>query len=95
MKRIGIAASRIAKGNLWVYHLSVLFLSSLFSFLVFVLSAFSLLVGFGLLSFISKAFVIFEAGRGFSPAFLVAMAALAVVVGIMNLVAIIMNIRIR
>ena len=95
MKRIGIAASKIAKENIGLYNFYVFLLSSLFSLLVFVLSAFSLFVGFMILSFVSKGFVVFESSMGFSPTFTICIAALAVVVGIMNIVAISINIRLK
>ena len=95
MKRIGIAASRIAQENIAVYNFSVFLLATLFSLLVFVLSAFSLFMGFMILSFVSKGFVVFESATGFSPTFTICMAALAVVVGVLNIVAISMNIKLK
>lgn len=95
MKRIGIAASRVAKENIGLYNFFVFLFSSLFSFLVFVLSAFSLLAGFVALSFVNKGFVVFEPGAGFSPTFTMCMVALAAVIAVMNMVVIGMNIRLR
>ncbi|MBF0121912.1 MAG: hypothetical protein HQL21_00720 [Candidatus Omnitrophica bacterium] len=95
MKRIGIAASKMAQENIALYNFYVFLLASIFSLLVFVLSGFSLLIGFMILSFVSKGFVVFEGPTGFSPTFTICMAALAVVVGVMNIVAISMNIRLK
>lgn len=95
MKRIGIAASRIAKENITLYNCFVFLLAGLFSFLVFVLSGVSLLLGFMLLSWIDHTFLVFDPSTGLSPVFKICMAVLAVVVGLMNMIAIGMNIRVK
>ena len=95
MKRIGIAASRIARGNLWLYNICVLLLSFLLSLLIFFLSGFTLIVGLGLISFITRGFMVIEPGTGFSALLSTCMIALAVVVGVFYLIAIVTNIKIR
>ncbi len=95
MKRIGIAASRISKGNLLLYNFYVILLSILFSLVIFFLSSFTLLVSFAILSFISKGFMVFEPDSGLSSTFTVCMAALAIVVAVISLAAILINIKLK
>ncbi len=95
MKRIGIAASRIAKGNLWLYNFYVLLISFLFSLLIFFISGFTLIVGLALISYITKGFMVIEPGTGFSSFLAICMVSLAAVVGVINLAAVLFNIKLR
>ncbi len=54
MKRIGIAASRIAKDDLVLYNVFVIVLSFLLSLLIFFISAFSIVAGMALVSYVSR-----------------------------------------
>jgi hypothetical protein len=54
MERIGIAASRMAKGNLWLYNFFVVLIAFLFSFLVFVISSLSVIFGVIVITFLTK-----------------------------------------
>src|SRR3989338_6815018 len=60
MKRIGIAASKISKGSLLSYNLFVLFLSTLFSLLIFFLSGFSIFMAIYMIQSISTGFMPFD-----------------------------------
>ena len=95
MKRIGIAASHIAKDNLCLYNTYVLILSFLLSLLVFFLSSFTLIVGLALISYVTQGFMVIEPGTGFSALLGICLAALAAVVGLICLVAILLNIKFR
>jgi hypothetical protein len=95
MKRIGIAASKIAKDNLFLYNFYVIVLSCLFSLLIFFLCSLSLLAGLALTSTVTRGFVIFEPGTGLMSVFTVCMAVLATMVGLINLVAILINARFK
>ncbi|NTV29874.1 MAG: hypothetical protein HGA80_07325 [Candidatus Omnitrophica bacterium] len=95
MKRIGIAASRIAKDSLWLYNFYVILISFLFSLLVFFISGFTLIIGLALISYITKGFMVIEPGTGFSSFLTICMVALVVVVGTINLAAILFNIKLR
>ncbi|MBF0569777.1 MAG: hypothetical protein HQL18_03280 [Candidatus Omnitrophica bacterium] len=95
MKRIGIAASRIAKDNLWKYNAFVIGLSFLLSLLVFFLCGLSLLLAFALMSLITKGFMVFEPGAGLSASFTACMIVLAIVVGLLNFVVILTNIKLK
>ena len=92
MKRIGIAASHIAKDNLALYNIFVCLLSSLLSLLIFLVSSFSLLVGMALVSYLMRGFMVIDATTGLVRTALIA---LAVVVGLINLTAVIANIRLK
>jgi hypothetical protein len=92
MKRIGIAASHIAKDDLVLYNVFVLLLSFLLSLLIFFISAFSILVGIGLTSYMSRGFMVLDAGAGF---FKFAFFGLVAVVAVINLVAVLVNIKLK
>lgn len=53
MERIGIAASRIARGNLARYNFFVIIISFLFSLLIFIISGLSIAVGLMILAWIT------------------------------------------
>ena len=93
MKRIGIVASKVAKDNLLLYNFYVVLLSSLLSLLIFLLSAFAVLVGLALIAFITRGFMTLDLRAGLSSVLTVAMVTLAVVVGCINLAAVLINIK--
>jgi hypothetical protein len=92
MKRIGIAASHIAKDDLVLYNVFVLILSFLLSLLIFCISAFSILMGVALTSYCTRGFMAIDAGSGF---FRFAFFCLASVVGLINLTAVLVNIKLK
>ncbi len=92
MKRIGIAASRIAKDDLVLYNAFVLLLSFLLSLLIFCISAFSILAGVALTSYVTRGFMVLDAGAG---SFKFAFFGLATVVGVVNLTAVLVNIKLK
>lgn len=79
MHRIGIAASKMAQGNLLKYNLFVVGISCLFSFLLFLVS--------GALVLVTLFFIV--------PAHIVkiAMAALAGLIGILGIAAVLKNVK--
>lgn len=95
MKRIGIAASRIAKDNLLLYNLCVVIISFLLSLLIFFISSFTLIVGIAIVSYIARGFMAVDPGTSVYSVLLTSMSVLGAVVGIINLVAILVNIKIR
>ena len=95
MERIGFAASKIAKGNVILYNLSVVFISFLISFFIFVMSGFSIVVALILLTLITQGAVSFESQSKWIMILRFCLAALAGVVGVLNLWAIIKNIRVK
>ena len=92
MKRIGIAASRVAKDDLVLYNSFVLLLSFLLSLLIFLISAFSILAGMALTSYMTRGFMLIDPGSGLCK---FALFGLAVLVGLINLTAVLVNIKIK
>jgi hypothetical protein len=92
MKRIGIAASRIAKDDIVLYNVFVILLSTLFSMMIFCVSAFAILAGVALVSYATRGFMSIDAG---SSIFRYMVLGLSAVVGLVNLVAILTNIKLK
>jgi len=95
MKRIGIAASRIAKDNLLLYNFYVILISCLLSLLIFFISGLILIVGIGLISYFAHWVLTPEPGTWFAPFLITCFAVLAGIVGIITLIAIFTNIKFR
>jgi hypothetical protein len=91
MERIGIAASKIAKGNLVAYNLSVIGISCLCSVLIFFVCGCTVLIALLLISFIFRSS---EFNSAWPSIMKVVLIALAGVIGVLNIVAIIKNIKI-
>ena len=92
MKRIGIAASRIAKDDLVVYNALVLLFSFLLSLFIFFIAAFSIAAGVALVSYVTRGYMSMDTGGAF---FRVALMGLTGVVGTLNLVAVLVNIKLK
>ena len=54
MERIGIAASKMAKGNLFVYNLWVIFIAFVFSLFVFILTGATILLALVVLAYVGE-----------------------------------------
>jgi high-affinity Fe2+/Pb2+ permease len=93
MLRIGIAASKMAKGNLWTYNLFVVLLSCVFALFLFLICGFSILVIVFLLSLGLHALRPADFHAGWQHMFKICLIVLALVIGILNSVAIIKNIQ--
>jgi hypothetical protein len=92
MKRIGIIASHIAKDDLMLYNLSVIGMSCLLSLLIFFVAAFSVVVGLALTVHAARGILAIDAG---SAPFRFALMGLAAVTGLVNLTAIIVNLKLK
>jgi len=94
MERIGIAASKIAKGNLFLYNLYVVLISFLFSVFLFFIAGASII-----LALIIIGYVVNNLSTDFSEDWWavvnVCMGVLTVVVVIFNLFAIIRNFKVK
>ncbi|MBF0620204.1 MAG: hypothetical protein HQL19_08565 [Candidatus Omnitrophica bacterium] len=95
MKRIGIAASLAAKDNITRYNILVVVYSVLFSLLIFFCCGFVLIAGLALIAYATKGFLVIEPKTGFSSIVTVCLMALAVVIGLVNLAAILVNIKLK
>ena len=93
MDRIGIAASKMAQGNLLAYNLLVIFISCLFSLFIFLVCGFSVLAVLFLVSLVLRVFMPSDFQTMWLYVAKICLIALAAIVGILNTVAIIRNIR--
>lgn len=93
MKRIGITASHIAKGNLALYNLCVVLISSVFSLFIFAAAGAAIFFALVLIGYVGTELM----GLGFKKdwAFImtVCMMSLTIVVALFNIFAILMNIK--
>ncbi len=94
MERIGIVASKIAKGNLLVYNSLVIVLSLFFSVLIFVLAGTALLLSFILLGYIVNGMLPQNLGKEWTMVVRVCMIGLTVIVAFFNLAAVLKNLKI-
>jgi hypothetical protein len=93
MRRIGIAASKMAQGSLFTYNLFVVLLSCLLSLFIFLVCGFSILIIVVLVSWGLHALRPAGFHAGWMHMFKICLIILAVVTGIFNSVAIIKNIQ--
>ena len=93
MKRIGITASHIAKGNLALYNLCVVLISCVFSLFSFAAAGAAIFFALVLIGYVGTELM----GLGFKKdwAFImtVCMMSLTIVVALFNIFAILMNIK--
>ena len=94
MRRIGIAASKIAKGNLFYYNLCVVFISFAFSLLMFFVSGSAIFFALVIIGYIVEGILPSGFDQRWVDVVRICMAALTVVVGLLTLFAISINIKI-
>jgi len=95
MKRIGIAASKIAPENLLLYNGVVLLLATLFALLIVFLSGFSIFLSIYLIHGLTTGFATFDLHSSWGEIVKSCMVALAIVGGIFILCAVSVNIKIK
>lgn len=95
MKRIGIAASRMSKGNLWLYNMYVLLLSFLFSLFVFVLVGSTLTVALIIISYIASETMAFSFEDIWQGVFGMCMLMLTVLMVCFNILALLRNLKVQ
>ena len=93
MLRIGIAASKMSKGGVLTYNLYVILISSLFSLFIFFICGFSILLIVFLVSLVLHALKPADFHTGWVHMFKICLFVLALVVGVLNIVAIFKNIQ--
>jgi hypothetical protein len=93
MERIGIAASRMAQGNLLIYNLCVIAISCLCSLLLFFVCAFTLLIALLLILFILRFLLPSELNAAWPAIIKNSLIALSAVVGALNIFAIVKNMK--
>ena len=95
MERIGIAASKIAQGNLILYNVFVILISLLFTLLIFFISGFSILAALYLIAVVTQKSIGPEINSDWKGIVRMCFVSLAVVVGVFNLLAVLKNIKVR
>ena len=95
MRRIGTAASQVAKGNLFLYNLFVILISFLFSLLIFVISGVVIVLGLVLIAYLTQATSMVDLRQGAASPISICLIFLAMVTVLFNFYAIGINIRIK
>jgi hypothetical protein len=95
MERIGIAASKIAKGNLVLYNFAVILISVLYSLFIFVIAGVSVLFAIAIIRYVGNELTLVELDRHWTIITMVCMATLTIVIGVFNLVSLSRNIKFR
>jgi len=95
MERIGIAASKIAKGNFFLYNLFVVIISFLFSLFVFVVAGSSILLALIIMAFLVSGIMPLEFENNWATIIRICMMTLTTLVGFFTLFAVLKNVRIR
>ena len=95
MERIGIAASKMAQGNLVLYNLYVILISFLFSLFLFLIAGSSILIAIMIISYAARGHLPSDLERNWFDVVKVCMITLTVVVSIFNLCAILKNVKLR
>ncbi len=93
MERIGIAASKMAKGNLFWYNVYVIFLSFLFALLIFLIGGSAVIIALLVIGYLVEGGGPARFGQEWRSIMLVCLGSLSFVVGLATLVAILRNIK--
>ena len=95
MERIGIAASKIAQGNIYLYNLYVIIISFLFSVFIFCLSGCSIVFALLIIGYILNGILPVGLKGQWGTVVRLCMVTLTVVVSLFNLLAVMRNIKIK
>ncbi|MEW5894238.1 MAG: hypothetical protein AB1650_00525 [Candidatus Omnitrophota bacterium] len=95
MNRIGIAASKIAKGNIFVFNVCVVFFVFLLSFLVFIVAGLVIMLALIVLGYVVNGFLPQDLLTEWKSIVAVCMATLTAVVCFFAIVALIQNIKFK
>ena len=96
MERIGIAASKIAKGNLLLYNLVVILITVSVSLLIFFLAGSSIVIVLIFIAYVSGKFgSLPDLQKGWMPLMAVCLKCLSVLMGILVFTAIGKNFRFK
>ena len=95
VERIGIAASKISKGNLLLYNGCVVAISFLFSLFIFIIAGASVFFSLMVISYIATEIMGIDFARKWTAVFGVCMITLTVLAALFNLLAISKNIKFR
>lgn len=95
MKRIGIAASKMAKDNLFLYNFYVVAIAFVCSFILFLVSGSSIFIALTIIAYMVNGLLPMEWAQRWSSVVFVCMVTLSIVVGVFNLIAVLLNIKVR
>ncbi len=95
MRRIGVAASRIAKDNLVLYNFYVILISFLFSLFVFVIAGAMLIFALTIIMYFGNEVMPSDFQKDWSAIFTICMTALAIIVVMFNLFGIFLNLKLQ
>jgi len=93
MKRIGIAAGKISKGNLFLYYFYVVCIASLFSLFIFIVVGTTVILSLTVMAYVANGMMPVERPHHWDSIRMICMVALTVIIAIFNLLAIFINIR--
>ncbi|HBR14850.1 MAG TPA: hypothetical protein DD723_04810 [Candidatus Omnitrophica bacterium] len=93
MKRIGVAASKMAKGNLVLYNCYVVLISFLFSLFILIVAGSSVVLAIIILAYVANEIMGVELEKSWSSILSVCMVSLTVIIAVFNLFAISQNIK--
>ena len=93
MKRIGVAASKMAKGNQLIYNLYVILIATLFSLFIFFVAGATLLLVLTLLYYLGHELNFFNTPHDWKQLFFVCMGVFTLVIIVFDLIAILKNIK--
>jgi len=93
MERIGIAASKMAKGNLLLYNSFVILISFLFSLSIFIIAGSTVVLALIIIAYVTNGAMPLESDSQWYSVLIVCMISLTVVVSLFSLFAISRNIK--
>ena len=95
MERIGIAASKIAQGNLWLYNLSVVLIAFLFSIFIFFIAGSSIVLALIIIGHVVNGILPNDLWADWRGIIRVCMISLTIIVSIFTLFAVLKNINFK
>jgi len=93
MKRIGIAASKISKGNRVVYGIYVVLISILFSSFIFIVAGSTVIFALAIIKYVGNEIIGIDFEKSWKSTLSVCMVSLTVVVTLFNLFALLINFK--
>jgi hypothetical protein len=93
MKRIGVAASKISKGNTSLYNFLVVLISCLVSLFLFVVVASTVIFALAIIAYVTGEIMPSDYRRNWDAIRMVCISVLASVMAVFNLLAIFINIK--
>jgi len=95
MERIGLAASKISKGNLLFYNIYVVLISSLFAFFVFTVTGATVVFALVLVSYLGHGIMGFSFEEKWPSILSFCMISLTIMAALFNMLAISRNVKLK